>query len=199
MFVKEAFAKGASLAIVNNQKKSKKKIVVKDTLKFLTKASSLLRENLSSKIISITGSCGKTSLKELIGKSLNKISQTTYSPKSFNNKFGVPLSLFNLKKNDDFGIFEIGMDKQGEIEYLSKIIRPDVGVITNISYAHIKNFKNINEIALAKSEIINNIKDDGYLILNKDDEFYNFHKKIALKRNLKILSFSLKKKVPQQI
>jgi len=194
LFVKEAFAKGASLAIVNNQKKSKNKIVVKNTLNFLTEASSILRENLSSKIISITGSCGKTSLKELIGKSLKKISRVTYSTKSFNNKFGVPLSLFNLKKNDVFGIFEIGMDKKGEIDYLSKIIKPDVGVITNISYAHIKNFKNIKQIALAKSEIIKNIKDDGYLILNKDDEFYNFHKKIGLRRNLKILSFSTKNK-----
>ena len=193
-FVKEALTKGASLAIVNNQKKSKKKIVVKNTLKFLTEASSVLRENLSSKIISITGSCGKTSLKELIGKSLNKISQATYSPKSFNNKFGVPLSLFNLKQDDAFGVFEIGMDKKGEIDYLSNIIKPDVGVITNISYAHIKNFKNIYEIALAKSEIIKNIKDDGYLILNKDDKFYNLHNKIGSKRNLKILSFSLKNK-----
>ena len=194
LFLKEAFTKGASLAIVNNQKKSKKKIVVKDTLKFLTEASSILRNNLSSKIIAITGSCGKTSLKELTGKSLNKISKVTYSPKSFNNKFGVPLSLFNLKKIDDFGIFEIGMDKKGEIDYLSKIIKPDVGVITNISYAHIKNFKNINQIALAKSEIIKNIKEDGYLILNKDDKFYNFHKKIGIERKLKILSFSLKNK-----
>ena len=194
LFVNEALTNGASLAIVNNQKKSKKKIIVKDTLKFLTEASSILRENSSSKIISITGSCGKTSLKELTGRSLNKISQTTYSPKSFNNKFGVPLSLFNLKKNDVFGIFEIGMDKMGEIDYLSKIIKPDVGVITNISYAHIKNFKNINQIASAKAEIIKNIKDDGYLILNKDDKFYNFHKKIGIKRNLKILSFSLKNK-----
>ena len=194
LFVKEAFDKRASLAIVNNQKKSKKKIVVKNTLKFLTEASSILRENLSSKIISITGSCGKTSLKELTGRVLNKISNATYSPKSFNNKFGVPLSLFNSKKNDAFGVFEIGMDKKGEIDYLSKILKPDVGVITNVSHAHIKNFKNINQIALAKSEIIKNIKDDGYLVLNKDDKFFNLHKKIGLKRNLKILSFSLKNK-----
>ena len=194
LFVKEAFAKGASLAIVNSQQKTNKKIVVKDTLKFLTEASSILRENLSSKIIAITGSCGKTSLKELTGRSLSKISQATYSPKSFNNKFGVPISLFNLKKNDAFGIFEIGMDKKGEIDYLSKIIKPDVGVITNISYAHIQNFKNINQIALAKSEIIKNIKDDGHLVLNKDDKFYNFHKKIGLKRNLKVFSFSLNNK-----
>ena len=194
LFVKEAFHKGASLAIVNNQKESNKKIVVEDTLKFLTEASSILRENLPNKIISITGSCGKTSLKELVGRSLNKISQTFYSPKSFNNKFGVPLSLFNLNKKDIFGIFEIGMDKKGEIDYLSKIIKPDVGVITNISYAHVKNFKNINQIALAKAEIIKNIRDNGYLILNKDDKFYNFHKKLGMRKNLRILSFSLKNK-----
>ena len=118
---------------------------------------------------------------------------------SFNNKFGVPLSLFNIKKNDDFGIFEIGMDRKGEIDFLSKIIKPDVGVITNISYAHVKNFKNIKQIALAKSEIIKNIKDDGSLVLNADDQFYNLHKKIAQKRKLKICSFSIKKKVQKSI
>ena len=194
LFVREAFDKGASLAVISEGKKSKKKIIVKDVLNILTKASSILRENLSAKIIAITGSCGKTSLKELTGSSLNKISQTTYSPKSFNNKFGVPLSLFNLKANDDFGVFEVGMDKKGEVYNLTKIIKPDVGVITNISYAHIKNFKNINQIAFAKSEIIQNIKRDGYLVLNKDDNFFNFHKKMGLKRNLRILSFSLKDK-----
>ena len=92
----------------------------------------------------------KTSLKELLGKTLSKINNVTYSQKSFNNKFGVPLSLFNLKKYDEFGIFEIGMDKKGEIDNLSKIIKPDVGVITNISYAHIKNFRNIHQVAFSK-------------------------------------------------
>ena len=194
LYVNEAFQNGASLAIANNQTKSKKKIIVNDTLKLLTDASSQLRENLSSKIISITGSCGKTSLKELLGKTLNKITNVTYSPKSFNNKFGVPLSLFNLREKDEFGIFEIGMDRKGEIDYLSKIIKPDVGVITNISYAHIKNFKNIHQVALAKSEIINNIKTNGYLVLNRDDQFYNLHKKIAKRKNINILTFSLKNK-----
>ena len=197
LFVKEAFKRGASIAVVNNLKKNFKQIKVKDTLRLLTDASSVLRENTESKIIAITGSCGKTSLKELVGKTLDKISNTTYSPKSFNNKYGVPLSLFNLKQTDDFGIFEIGMDKKGEIDYLSKIIKPDVGVITNITYAHAKNFKNIKQIALAKSEIIKNIKMDGSLVLNADDQFYNFHKKIAQKRNLSVFSFSLKKKTSE--
>jgi MurE/MurF fusion protein len=194
LFVKEAFNRGASLAIVNEPSKKPKQIRVKDTLKFLTESSSLLRNNTLSKIIAITGSCGKTTLKELVGKTLDKISKTTYSQKSFNNKFGVPLSLFNLRDNDEFGIFEIGMDKKGEIDNLSKIIKPEVGVITNISYAHAKNFKNIKQIALAKSEIIKNIKDEGHIILNADDQFYNFHKKIAQKRKIKICSFSMKKK-----
>jgi len=194
LFVQEAFNRGASLAIVNKSNKKPKQIKVKNTLKFLTESSSLLRDNTSSKIIAITGSCGKTTLKELVGKTLDKISKATYSRKSFNNKFGVPLSLFNLKDNDEFGIFEIGMDKKGEIDHLSKIVKPEVGVITNISYAHAKNFKNIKQIALAKSEIIRNIKNNGYVVLNADDQFYNFHKKIAQKRKLKIYSFSMKKK-----
>jgi len=194
LFIKDAFKRGASIAVVNKSNKKLKEIKVKNTLKFLTKASSILRESTKGKIIGITGSCGKTSLKELIGKTLKKISKVTYSPKSFNNKFGVPLSLFNININDDFGIFEIGMDKKGEIDTLSKIIKPDIGIITNISYAHAKNFKNIKQIALAKSEIIKNIKDDGAIVLNADDQFYNLHRKIALKRKLKIYSFSTKKK-----
>ena len=196
-FIKEVFNRGASLAVVNKLNKSKnilKQIKVKNTLNFLSETSSILRENVSSKIIAITGSCGKTSLKELIGKTLKKISKVTYSPKSFNNEYGVPLSLFNLKINDNFGIFEIGMDKKNEIDFLSKIIKPDVGVITNVSYAHAKNFKNIQEIASAKSEIIKNIKEGGAIVLNADDRFYNFHKKIALKRKLKIHSFGIKNK-----
>ena len=194
LFVKEAFKNGASLAIVNSLKKKTKQIKVENTLKFLTKSSSKIRENTSSKIIAITGSCGKTSLKELVGKSLSRVNKVTYSPKSFNNKFGVPVSLFNLRQDDEFGIFEIGMDKKGEIDYLSKVIKPDVGVITNVSFAHAKNFNNLKQIALAKSEIIKNIKDEGNLILNADDKFYSLHKKIAKKRKLKIFSFSIKKK-----
>ena len=112
LFINEAFKNGASLVITDKLKNNKNCLRVKNTLKFLTEASSILRENVLSKVIAITGSCGKTSLKELMGRSLKKIYNVTYSPKSFNNKFGVPVSLFNLKKNDDFGIFEIGMDKK---------------------------------------------------------------------------------------
>ena len=167
--------------------------MVKDSLKSLTNISSKIRLNSLASIIAITGSCGKTSLKELLINALNKISKVSYSPKSYNNKYGVPLSLFNIKRKDDFGVFEVGMDKKGEINSLSKIIKPDVGVITNISYAHAKNFENLEQIANAKSEIISNINKNGSIVLNADDSFFKKHKKIALNKNLKIYSFSLSK------
>ncbi|MDC0622046.1 UDP-N-acetylmuramoyl-L-alanyl-D-glutamate--2,6-diaminopimelate ligase [Candidatus Pelagibacter sp.] len=193
-YIIEAFKKKASIAVVNKIEKKiniSRQIKSKDPLKFLTKSSELYRENIKTKIIAITGSCGKTTLKELLGNSLKQLSSVGISPKSYNNKYGVPLSLFNLDQKNDYGVLEIGMDKKGEIDYLSKIVKPDVSVITNINYAHAKNFKNIKQIALAKSEIINNTKINGFIILNADDNFFILHKKMANKRKLKILSFGI--------
>ena len=194
-FIKESFEKKSSIAIVNriqSNYKNKYQIKVRDTLKFLTATSKNFREIIDTKIIAITGSCGKTTLKKLLGDTLKKIAKTSVSPKSYNNKYGVPLSILNLDQNDDYGVLEVGMEKKGEIDYLSKIIKPDVSVITNINYAHYKNFKNIRHIALAKSEIIENTKINGFIVLNADDNFFNLHKKIALKNNLNVVSFSIK-------
>ena len=196
-FVNEAFKNKASIAVVNRiQKKFQiyRQIKVKNTLKFLTDISKIFRANINTSIVAITGSCGKTTLKELLGNTLRKISKVSISPKSYNNKFGVPLSLLNLRKNDEYGVLEVGMDKKGEIDYLSKIIQPDVSVITNINFAHAKNFKNLKNIAIAKSEIIQNTKQGGYVILNADDNFYELLKKKAFKNNLKIISFGIKNK-----
>ena len=196
-FISEAFKKKSSLVIVNKINKdypSSKQIKVDNTLNFLSKCSTILRENTDAKIISITGSCGKTTLKDMVGYTLGKISKTTYSQKSYNNKYGVPLSLFNLKRNDNFGVFEVGMDKKGEIDNLTKIIKPDLGIITNISYAHSKNFKNIKQIASAKAEIMNNIKEGGIIVLNSDDNFYSYHKRLAMKKKLKVISFGIENK-----
>jgi murE/murF fusion protein len=197
-FIGQAFKRKAILAIVNRFNKNNNithQIKVKDSLKFLTESSKIFRQNIRTKIIAITGSCGKTTLKELLGSSLKKLSKVSISPKSYNNKYGVPLSLFNLDHKDDYGILEIGMDKKGEIDYLSKFVKPDVSVITNINYAHAKNFKNLKQIALAKSEIINNTKNNGFIILNADDNFFVLHKKLAIKKNLKILSFGINNKI----
>ncbi len=185
----------ASIVIVNkisNKIPKTKQIKVDNTLKFLTDCATSFRDYLDTKIIAITGSAGKTSLKDMLGSTLSKYYQTSYSRRSYNNKYGVPLSLFNVNEKDKFGVLEAGMDKKGEINFLSKIIKPDVGIITNISSAHIKNFKDISEIASAKGEIIDNIRSAGFIVLNADDKFFNFHKKLAIKKNIKILSFSIK-------
>tara|TARA_Y100000816_G_scaffold260102_1_gene216130 strand:+ start:66 stop:2903 length:2838 start_codon:yes stop_codon:yes gene_type:complete len=194
-YIDQVFKKKASLAIVNKINKKiniSRQIKVRNTLSFLTESSMVFRRNINTKIIGITGSCGKTTVKELLGSVLKKVSRVSISPKSYNNKYGVPLSLFNLHSKDDYGVLELGMDRKGEIDSLSKIVQPDVSVITNINYAHAKNFSNLKQIALAKSEIINNTKKHGFVVLNSDDNFFNLHKKIAIKRNLKILSFGIK-------
>lgn len=193
-FADVALKKKASICILekNYSKKNSRKIFVKDTLKTFSNLSCVIRKSLGTPIVAITGSAGKTSLKELIGQSLNILTPTLYSKKSFNNQYGVPLSLFNLEKKHKIGVFEIGMDKKGEIHKLSNLIQPDIGVITNISYAHIKNFKSLKGIAEAKAEIIKNITIGGKIILNADDAFYSFFRERALKRGLKIISFSIK-------
>ena len=171
-----------------------KQIKVRNTLKFLTNFSKIFRANIGTNLIAITGSCGKTTLKELLGEALGTISKVSISPKSYNNKYGVPLSLLNLRENDEFGVLEVGMDKKGEIDYLTRIIKPDVSVITNINFAHVKNFKNIKQIAIAKSEIIQNTKQGGFVVLNADDNFFNLHKRIAIRNNLRFISFGIKNK-----
>ena len=196
-YIGESFKKKASIVVANNINKKfsdRKQMIVNNSLRFLTDVSKTFRKNIDTKIIAITGSCGKTTLKELLGNSLKKISKVSISPKSFNNKYGVPLSLLNLRHDDDYGVLEVGMDKKGEIDYLSKIIQPDVSVITNINYAHAKNFKNIKDIAIAKSEIIDNTKQDGFVVLNADDSFFKLHKEKALSKNLKVISFGIKNK-----
>ncbi len=189
-FADEAIKNGAKLAILQNTKNlNQKKINVKNTLKLLVELSHKIRVSSSASQVAITGSSGKTSLKELLGQCLQRSYSTIFSKNSFNNKFGLPLSLINLNKNTIYGIFEIGMDKKGEIDFLSHIIKPDIGIITNISYAHAKNFRTLFDIAKAKSEIIFNIRKNGTIILNKDDKFFDFFSKLAKKNNLNIISF----------
>ncbi len=195
-FISKAIKKGASYVISskNNKKYNKKIIKVNNPIAFLNKFGNLKRENCNAKIIAITGSTGKTSLKNILNALLQKFGNTHASPRSFNNHFGVPLSLSNLNENHKFGIFEIGMNKPGEINQLSKMIKPCLGIITNIAEAHIENFKNIRGIAKAKSEIINNIQKNGTIILNRDDRFFNYLDKKAKLKKIKVVTFGKSKK-----
>ena len=196
-FAGKALKKGAAKLILskNIKKIPKNKIIkVNNTFISLNNLAKVTRDNSFANIIGITGSVGKTTLKNLISFSLKNYGKVYYSPHSYNNKFGVPLSLSNLKSDADYGVFEIGMDKKGEIENLSKIIKPEIAIITNISAAHFKNFNTLKDIAKAKSEIINNILKDGNIILNKDDKFFSFLSNKAKKKGINITSFSINKK-----
>ena len=194
-FVPQALRKEAGCIICTSKikKNNKKQIKIKNPILLLDRFAKLKRKQSLAKIIAITGSAGKTSLKNLIKDLLQSFGKTSYSPKSFNNHLGVPISLSNLKYEDKFGIFEVGMSKAGEIKKLTKLIKPHIGVITNIGEAHLENFKNIRGIANAKSEIIENIEAGGTIILNRDDKFFNFLFKKAKLFKLKISTFGTSK------
>jgi len=196
-YAKDAIKKGAIKSVISKKIKnvSNKKIIkVKNTLRSLSNLAKVTRNFSSSCIIGITGSVGKTTLKNLLSFALRNYGKSYHSPYSYNNKFGVPVSLANLRSNTNYGVFEIGMSKKGEINKLSKIVEPEIGIITNISEAHIENFKNLKDVAKAKSEIIDNILKDGHIILNKDGKFFKFLSNKAQKKGIKVNSFSSQKK-----
>ena len=196
-FVAEAIKNGACSSVVTKKSKnihSNKLIKVNNTMNFLNRLAILKRSNSKAIIIGVTGSSGKTTVKTTLGNLLNLYADTCFSLKSFNNHYGVPLSLANLEQNHKYGVFEIGMSKKGEINKLSKIVKPNIAIITNIAEAHIENFKNIKEIAKAKSEIINNIAKNGLLVLNRDDKFFNFLNNLAKRKKIRVISFGQSKK-----
>ncbi len=200
-FIPQALKRGAKFVVTSkkNVKFKKNLIKTKNELNFLNKFAIINRQNSQSKIIALTGSAGKTSLKNLLQNLLNNFGKTYASPRSFNNSIGVPVSLCNLDLTHKFGVFEVGMSKSGEIDQLTKKIKPSLAIITNIGEAHIENFKSITGIASAKAEIINHIQKNGTIILNRDDRFFNFLRKKAKVKKIKILSFGRNKKSDIQL
>ena len=196
-FVKQAISRGAIRSVVSKNIKgiSKNKFIkVKNTFLALNDLAKVTRDNTTAKIVGITGSVGKTTLKNLISFALKNYGKVYHSPHSYNNRFGVPLSLNNLKEDTNYGVFEIGMDRKGEIYKLSKIVKPEIAVITNIAGAHFKNFNTLKDIANAKSEIIENILEKGSVVLNRDDKFFDFFSNKAKKKGINVVSFGLNKK-----
>ena len=194
-FIPQALKKGAKYIISTKSNKNFRKKIIKvdNEIEFLNNFAIKKRDFSQAKIIAITGSAGKTSLKNLISNLLKNYGNTLSSPKSYNNYLGVPISLSQLKISHQFGVFEVGMSKKGEINALTKIIRPQIGIITNIGEAHIENFENLESIANAKGEMLNNIKKGGTIILNRDDKFFNHLNKKAKLKNLKVISFGKNK------
>lgn len=149
-------------------------IVVPDVLDALEKLGRAARERSRARIIAVTGSVGKTTTKEMLRHVLAACGSVHYSPASFNNHWGVPLTLSRLPEAADFGVFEIGMNHPDEIRPLVKMVRPHVAIITTIAAAHLGNFNSLEEIAAAKAEIFEGVTDDGHVLINRDNEQFEF-------------------------
>jgi UDP-N-acetylmuramoyl-tripeptide--D-alanyl-D-alanine ligase len=191
-FVPAAIKKGASGAVVSHEiaipDKDIALIQVNDTLEALHKLAGQVLSEHPVKVIGITGSIGKTTTKEFTFRLLSRSLDVLKSEGNFNNQLGVPLSLLKLTDKHEVAVLEMAMSAPGEIRTLTRIAPPDIAVITNIYPVHLQFFNSIEEIALAKKEILDGTKDDGIAVLNGDDPLV---KKIAEDWKGERISFGL--------
>jgi UDP-N-acetylmuramoyl-tripeptide--D-alanyl-D-alanine ligase len=173
-FVAAALKAGAALAVVENAQRDKfaadaPLLVVDDVLAALVALAHAARARLGARVIAVTGSVGKTSTKEALRRVLGAQGPTHASAASFNNHWGVPLSLARCPASVHFAIFEIGMNHAGEIEPLVKMVRPQVAIITTVEPVHLEFFAGIEAIADAKAEIFAGLEPGGAVVLNRDN------------------------------
>lgn len=175
-FVEAALAKGAALAVVSktwavNHPDLGPLMIVDDVLTALEGAGRAARARSPARIAAITGSVGKTSTKETLAAVLAAEGETHAAVGSFNNHWGVPITLARLPQSAKFGVFEIGMNNPHEITPLVAMVRPHVAIITTVEAVHLENFPNVEAIADAKAEIMTGIEPGGAIVLNADNRF----------------------------
>ena len=148
-------------------------LVVADTFKALNDLALAARARSQARIIAVTGSVGKTGIKEALKLVLSRQGITSANEGSLNNQWGLPLSLARMSRDAAFGIFEMGMNHPGEIEPLSRLARPQVAVITTVESVHGKFFDSMEAIADAKAEIFTGMKQGGVVVLNRDNPHFD--------------------------
>ncbi|WP_134496472.1 UDP-N-acetylmuramoylalanyl-D-glutamyl-2,6-diaminopimelate--D-alanyl-D-alanine ligase [Microvirga pakistanensis] len=193
-FVPAALEKGASGAVVSEEKApafaSDKLIVVPDVLEAMRRLGRAARQRTNARIVAITGSVGKTGTKEAMRLALSRQGATHASVASYNNHWGVPLTLSRMPRETEFGIFEIGMNHAHEILPLTAMVRPHVAVITTIEPVHIEFFPSLWGIADAKGEIFSGIEPGGTAVINRDSPYFERMKAHALaSRAGRVVSF----------
>ena len=168
-FVDAAFAKGAAAVVVDRPVPGPH-VLVKDTFAALQALAAAARARVDAKVIGVTGSVGKTGVKEALFAALDRSSKGAAhrSVKSYNNHVGVPLSLSRMAARTKFGVFEMGMNRAGEIDALARQVRPHVAVITTIAPAHIENLGSMEAIAAAKAEIFAGLEPGGIAVIPAD-------------------------------
>ena len=184
-FASFAVANGAGLLVVSEGKLPAlgrlvtPMIVVQDVLQALIDLGCAARDRTAARIIAVTGSVGKTTSKEMLRQALSPSGSVHASVASFNNHWGVPLTLARMPETTDYGIFEVGMNHANEIRPLVGMVRPHIAMITTIAPAHLGNFRDLEEIAAAKAEIFEGVVPGGHAILNRDNEQFGFLEKTA--------------------
>lgn len=175
-FVARALAQGATAAVVSTRPDDVAEdaplIEVDDTLSALWALGRAARARTHARIVAVTGSVGKTGTKEALRLALGEQGATAANVKSFNNHWGVPLSLARMPAAAVFGVFELGMNDVGEIEALSKLVRPHVALITTVEAAHLARFDDVTAIADAKAEVFTGLEADGVAVLNRDNDHF---------------------------
>lgn len=172
-YVNDAFAKGAVCAVVSKDiplgKPTDKPILkVEDTIKALGDFAGEYRRRAGFKVIAITGSAGKTTTKQIAYQALSQRFRVYQSPRSFNNKIGLPLTLLGAEPEDQIVIAELGSNHPGEIACLTRIAAPNIAVVTNVHLAHLEGFGNLQTIIQEKLSISEGLMPDGVLIINAD-------------------------------
>ncbi len=183
-FVATALQRGAGLAIVSRVNEEMQAagpllVVEGDPLQGLEKIGIASRARSHARIVAITGSVGKTSTKEMLRAGLSASGSTHASAASFNNHWGVPLTLARMPRDGAYGVFEIGMNHAGEITPLTGMVQPHVAIVTNVAPVHIGNFDSVVEIADAKAEIFSGLRPGGFALLNRDNEYFEHLKAAA--------------------
>ena len=175
-FLTNAFEAGASAALVAKAPEDAPEgaplLVVGDTLEGLRDLAVAARMRNFGKRIAVTGSAGKTSTKEILRAMLAGQGLTHAAERSFNNHFGVPLTLAQLPMHSDYSVFEIGMNHPGEITPLSKLVRPHAAIVTTVAAAHLEAFSSVADIAEAKAEIFLGLAPGGIAVLPLDNEYF---------------------------
>ena len=162
--------------IENINLKTNSYIKVENTIEALHNLSKYIRSKSNAKFIAITGSNGKTTVKEMVAHILSDF-KICYTKGNLNNNIGVPLTIFSINQDEDFIIIEIGSNNMGEIEPLAKIVKPDVAAVTNIGFAHIEGFKNLENTAKEKFSLFKQLNKDGVSVINSSDNYDNNFKK----------------------
>ena len=176
-FVAAALEKGASAAVVSEEKASAfagsdRLIVVPDVLEAMRQLGRAARRRTGARIVAITGSVGKTGTKEAMRLALSRQGATHASVASYNNHWGVPLTLARMPRDTEFGVFEIGMNHAHEILPLTGMVRPHVAVITTVEPVHIEFFPSLWGIADAKGEIFSGLEPGGTAVINRDNPYF---------------------------